>query len=96
MEEKSTQFFSFITFRPAKHLDGKHTIFGRLVGGLQTLISIENVPTDKKTDEPLVCLMTRVLVFFYAARKLFLGASRFYARRSLRKSVRRGGGGGRS
>lgn len=27
----------FITFRSCKHLDGKHTIFGKLVGGLETL-----------------------------------------------------------
>ncbi|KAI6172130.1 RING-type E3 ubiquitin transferase [Aphelenchoides besseyi] len=43
----------FITFRTAKHLDGKHTIFGKLVGGGPTLNVIEQVPTNEKTDEPL-------------------------------------------
>ncbi|KHJ81202.1 peptidyl-prolyl cis-trans isomerase, cyclophilin-type, partial [Oesophagostomum dentatum] len=36
----------FITFRPCKYLDKKHSIFGRVVGGQDTLISIEKVETD--------------------------------------------------
>ena len=47
--------FSFITFRPAVHLDGKHTIFGKLVGGLETLTEIERIETNDK-DAPLVNL----------------------------------------
>ncbi|KAI6242750.1 RING-type E3 ubiquitin transferase [Aphelenchoides fujianensis] len=35
------------------HLDGKHTIFGKMVGGGDTLSAIEKVPTNEKTDEPL-------------------------------------------
>jgi cyclophilin family peptidyl-prolyl cis-trans isomerase len=31
-------FYSFITFRPCKHLDKKHTIFGAVVGGLGTAL----------------------------------------------------------
>ena len=45
----SSQFF--ITYRPAKHLDRKHTIFGRVVGGLETLSRLENAPTDS-SDHP--------------------------------------------
>lgn len=45
----SSQFF--ITYRPAKHLDRKHTIFGRVVGGLETLSRLENAPTDS-SDRP--------------------------------------------
>ena len=37
----SSQFF--ILYRPAKHLDRKHTIFGRVVGGLDVLTKLENV-----------------------------------------------------
>ena len=33
-------------------MDGKHTVFGRLVGGTTTLCAIENVETDKE-DRPL-------------------------------------------
>lgn len=42
----------FITFRSCKHLDGKHTIFGKLVGGLDTLLEMERVEVDNK-DKPI-------------------------------------------
>ncbi|KAJ1951765.1 cyclophilin peptidyl-prolyl cis-trans isomerase Cyp8 [Linderina pennispora] len=45
----SSQFF--ILYRAATHLDGKHTIFGRVVGGLPVLAKIEAVPTDSM-DRP--------------------------------------------
>lgn len=41
----------FITFRSAKHLDGKHAVFGRVVGGLDTLDKVERIEVDKK-DKP--------------------------------------------
>lgn len=41
----------FITFRSAQHLDGKHTVFGRVVGGIAILDKIERIETDKK-DRP--------------------------------------------
>ncbi|KAH8309044.1 hypothetical protein KR059_005374, partial [Drosophila kikkawai] len=42
----------FITYRSCKHLDGKHTIFGKLVGGLETLQKMENIEVDNK-DRPI-------------------------------------------
>lgn len=33
-------------------MDGKHTVFGRVVGGLETLSEIEKVETDNK-DRPI-------------------------------------------
>lgn len=45
----SSQFF--IVYRPTPHLDRKHTIFGRVVGGLDTLSRLENVPVGDK-DRP--------------------------------------------
>ncbi|KAJ1984403.1 cyclophilin peptidyl-prolyl cis-trans isomerase Cyp8 [Dimargaris verticillata] len=50
-DTNSSQFF--ITFRPCKHLDGKHTVFGQLVGGMATLDKMELIPTDSATDRPL-------------------------------------------
>lgn len=44
----------FITFRACKYLDGKHTIFGRVVGGTDTLTTIERLETDLATDRPFV------------------------------------------
>ena len=35
----------FITTAPAEFLDGKHTVFGRVVDGLLTVRKIEAVPT---------------------------------------------------
>lgn len=51
-DTNQSQFF--ITFRPCKYLDGKHTIFGRVVGGTDTLTAIEKLETDSATDRPLV------------------------------------------
>lgn len=41
----------YVTLAPCPHLDGKHTIFGRVVGGLGTLETLEALPTDKN-DRP--------------------------------------------
>ena len=43
---------SFITYRSCKHLDNKHTVFGKLVGGMETLSAMERVNTDNK-DRPI-------------------------------------------
>ncbi|KAG4103040.1 peptidyl-prolyl cis-trans isomerase-like 2-like protein [Neocallimastix lanati (nom. inval.)] len=42
----------FITYRSCTHLDNKHTIFGKLVGGLEVLSKLEAIPTDDQ-DRPL-------------------------------------------
>lgn len=47
--------FSFITYRSCRHLDSKHSVFGRVVGGLDTINAMEKVETDKK-DKPKVCV----------------------------------------
>lgn len=49
-DTNSSQFF--ITFAACSNLDGKHTVFGRLVGGASTLCAIENVETDEE-DRPV-------------------------------------------
>ncbi|RIA96928.1 cyclophilin-like domain-containing protein [Glomus cerebriforme] len=46
----SSQFF--FTFRPCTHLDNKHTIFGKIVGGKEILDKMESIPTDE-SDRPL-------------------------------------------
>ncbi|XP_024161652.1 peptidyl-prolyl cis-trans isomerase CYP18-2 isoform X2 [Rosa chinensis] len=49
-----TQFF--ITLAPCPSLDGKHTIFGRVCRGMDTIVEIGNVPTDDN-DRPLEDVM---------------------------------------
>eukprot|EP01133_Synstelium_polycarpum_P003567 gene3567-4080_t len=36
----------FITLRPCTHLDRKHTVFGKVVGGIEVLKTIELIKTD--------------------------------------------------
>ncbi|KAK5019727.1 cyclophilin peptidyl-prolyl cis-trans isomerase Cyp8 [Cryomyces antarcticus] len=57
----TSQFF--VTYRPAKHLDRKHTIFGRVVGGLETLAALENVKTDERDKPVETCVLEDVVVF---------------------------------
>lgn len=42
----------FITFKPAPHLDRKHTVFGKLVGGEEVLNALENVGVKPGTERP--------------------------------------------
>ena len=46
----SSQFF--ITYRAASHLDRKHTVFGRVVDGMDVLKKLEDVPVDPSTHRP--------------------------------------------
>jgi len=54
----------FITFKPTPHLDRKHTVFGKLVGGEDVLDRIEAVPVKKGTDSPLSAIkITGIEIF---------------------------------
>ncbi|KAH8909924.1 hypothetical protein BR93DRAFT_924937 [Coniochaeta sp. PMI_546] len=65
----SSQFF--ILYRPAKHLDNKHTIFAKVVGGLDVLAKMEAVPTDG-SDRPLNKIVIKDIVVFLDPFEEFL------------------------
>lgn len=54
----------FITFNQCEHLDGKHSVFGRVVGNLAVLNSLHNIETDGKDrpQQPVTILKTTVFV----------------------------------
>ncbi|KAJ9151895.1 Peptidyl-prolyl cis-trans isomerase-like 2 [Pleurostoma richardsiae] len=57
----SSQFF--ITYKPASHLDRKHTIFGKIVDGLDVLTKMEDVPVDGSSRPLNKIFMKDVVVF---------------------------------
>lgn len=65
----SSQFF--ITYKPAKHLDRKHTIFGKVVDGLDTLSKMEAVPVDEGS-RPLKEIVIKDIVVFLDPFEEFL------------------------
>ncbi|HET8673881.1 MAG TPA: peptidylprolyl isomerase [Thermoleophilaceae bacterium] len=46
-----SQFF-IVTTQEAPWLDGKHTVFGRVVSGMEAVDAIESAPTDAR-DKPI-------------------------------------------
>ncbi|XP_014775998.1 RING-type E3 ubiquitin-protein ligase PPIL2 [Octopus bimaculoides] len=53
----------FITFRSCGHLDNKHSVFGKVVGGLETLNKMEKIETDDN-DKPLEDIIIEDTIVF--------------------------------
>jgi peptidyl-prolyl cis-trans isomerase-like protein 2 len=70
----SSQFY--LTFKAAAHLDKKHTVFGKLVGGEEVLDALESLPVKSGTDRPakmvrIVEVVMSVIPFFKLRRPSF-------------------------
>ncbi|UJR10073.1 hypothetical protein I4U23_014295 [Adineta vaga] len=53
----------FFTYRSCKSLNGKHTVFGKIVGGIETLSAMEAIPTGEK-DRPQSDIVVEDTVVF--------------------------------
>lgn len=86
----SSQFF--LTYKPTPHLDRKHTVFGRLVGGHDVLDRMESVPTDG-SDRPLNKIVIRNVVVYLDPFEEFLAKRREEEKREeKREAIKRAGG----
>ncbi|CCJ29227.1 unnamed protein product [Pneumocystis jirovecii] len=57
----SSQFF--ITYKETKSLDRKHTVFGKVVGGMDTLDKMENSPVDSSNKPISDIIIADIIVF---------------------------------
>ncbi|KIK70870.1 hypothetical protein GYMLUDRAFT_79070 [Collybiopsis luxurians FD-317 M1] len=54
----------YITFKAAPHLDKKHTVFGKLVGGEDVLDALEKLPRKDGTERPSKSVkITEVIIY---------------------------------
>ncbi|GLB36038.1 putative cyclophilin type peptidyl-prolyl cis-trans isomerase/CLD [Lyophyllum shimeji] len=54
----------YITFKPTPHLDKKHTVFGKLVGGENVLDLLEKLPLKAGTERPAKSVkITEVIIY---------------------------------
>jgi peptidyl-prolyl cis-trans isomerase-like 2 len=60
----SSQFY--LTFKPTPHLDKKHTVFGKLVGGEDILDALEKLPLKDGTERPLKPVRITQVVMYVA------------------------------
>lgn len=69
----------FFTFSPSTHLDGKHTVFGKLVGGEDTLDRIEAVKVrpggDNRPVKDIIIQTVQVYVFYCGNSRVSLTSS---------------------
>ncbi|KAB5590664.1 hypothetical protein CTheo_5888 [Ceratobasidium theobromae] len=62
MNSNGSQFF--LTFKATPHLNGKHTVFGKLVGGEDVLDAMEAIPRIPGTDKPSKPIkITEVIIY---------------------------------
>eukprot|EP00118_Oscarella_pearsei_P026535 m.310054 g.310054 ORF g.310054 m.310054 type:complete len:113 (+) comp49354_c0_seq1:262-600(+) len=58
-DTNGSQFF--MTYAKQPHLDGKYTVFGKVIHGFETLDDLEKVPSDEKTHRPKTEIRLRTI-----------------------------------
>nr|POF18594.1 peptidyl-prolyl cis-trans isomerase-like 2 [Quercus suber] len=89
-DTNTSQFF--ITYRAAPHLNRKHTIFGRVVDGLDTLKRLEEVETDEKDRPTQRCGIEDVVVYVDPFDEFLKQRSAQEAEAARLEAIRRQGG----
>lgn len=86
----SSQFF--ITYRACKHLDRKHTIFGRVVGGMETLKTIEDVDVDEGKRPLEEVKMEEVVVFVDPFEEFWKSKAQMDEKEKMEEAITKAGG----
>ncbi|KAH6661663.1 peptidyl-prolyl cis-trans isomerase cyp8 [Plectosphaerella plurivora] len=86
----SSQFF--ISYRAASHLDRKHTIFGKVAGGLDVLAKLENAPVDGSNRPLQPITMTDVVVYIDPFEEFMKGRAQQELATQKAEATRLGGG----
>ncbi|KAK4505323.1 hypothetical protein PRZ48_003286 [Zasmidium cellare] len=89
-DTNTSQFF--ILYRAAAHLNRKHTIFGRVVDGLDTLDRLEKVPVDDKSRPTEDCVIEDIAVLIDPFEDFLKQRSEQEAEEARKEQLRREGG----
>lgn len=89
-DTNTSQFF--LTYRAVPHLNRKHTIFGRVVEGLETLGRLEKVETDDKDRPTESCSITEVVVYVDPFEEFLKQRSEKEAEEARKEALRKEGG----
>lgn len=89
-DTNTSQFF--ITYRAAAHLNRKHTVFGRVVDGLDNLKRLEDVETDDKDRPTQRCEIEDIVVYVDPFAEFLKQRSAKEAEEARLEAVRREGG----
>ncbi|CAK3811912.1 Peptidyl-prolyl cis-trans isomerase-like 2 [Lecanosticta acicola] len=89
-DTNTSQFF--ILYRAAAHLNRKHTIFGRVVEGLETLDRLEKVSVDEKSRPTEDCVLEDLAVLIDPFEDFLKQRSEKEAEEARREQLKREGG----
>ena len=82
----------FITYRAVPHLNRKHTIFGRVIEGLDTLKRLEEIPGDDKDRPTSRCEIEDIVVYVDPFEEFLKKRSEQEATEARKDEIKRQGG----